>query len=382
MRALRIPFLVLLLAVISVPAEGQGIWRKFVDWVREGNEFDSSYIYQRPARFQIDLDGSLRRVSVDLQADYTATCRETDDEGNVTATAQVPAQVVSTMSENINGGLGVGVNYGKLGLGVGIGTWPANAPTTSSLTLGYQGHKWGIGLGYYNFSQNVSHSLTIDTSGATQWHSVSESQSVNPCRVGRLTVDAYWTLGRSRFAYTAAYKCDMLQRQSKGSAMICAGMVFSGMEHNEGDALLMLSQFSGYYCLQGSVGAGYSHNFVFRHRDPSGPKEKGLSNITLNLTILPMLTFFNRLEAIPLNGGDRVTIAGQASPSATGSAALGLTFGRLFVSLQYRHNLFYYHTADTMSAAELGLTGGDIDDVSVSGLFNDWRVTGIVVFNF
>ena len=211
---------------------------------------------------------------------------------------------------------------------------------------------------------------------------MTENQSDNLCDVGRLTVDAYWTLGRSRFAYTAAYKCDMLQRQSKGSVMICAGLVVSGMEHNEGDALLMLSQFKGYYSLQGSMGAGYSHNFVFRHRDPTGPNEKGLSNITLNLTILPMLTFYNNLAAVPLGDGESVTIAGQASPSATGSAALGLTFGRLFISLQYRHNLFYYHTADTMSAAELGLTGGDIDNVSVSGLFNDWRVTGIVVFNF
>ncbi len=362
-------------------AEGQGLWHKFVNWVKEGNTFDSTYIYQRPARFQVSLDGSLQHVSVDLRSDFAMTCYERDDEGNITATAEVPSTVSSSLSENINGGLGMGFAFGKLGLGFGLITWPANAATTSAANIGYQGHKWGIGLKYYGISQYVSNTLTVG-SDSSQWYSQREFLSNNPCTVRRLAVDAYWSISRNRFAYTAAYKCDMVQRRSAGSMLICAGLVFSGLEHELGDVMFSLSRFNGYTSFQSSVGAGYSHNFVFKHRDPVGPGSKGLFNLTLNLTIMPMIIYANNINATLVDGGDKVKITGDPAPNINGSAALGCSVGRWFFALQFRHNMAYFNSAEPMSASELGLEGGDVDNVRVSGLMQDWRLSAVAVVNF
>ena len=382
MKVFRIVLLTLLVVLPCAPVSAQGLWQRFVLWLREGDQFDSSYIYQHPVRFQVSLDGALQRVSVDLKSGFDLTCYEHDNEGNVTATAQVPSTITSNMSENINGGFGMGLGYGKLGLGFGLFTWPANAATTTSLNFGYQGHKWGIRVSAYRISQYAKNTITIDTLGTTQWHTVSESQTSNPCAVGRLNVDAYWTIRRNRFAYTAAYKCDMVQRRSAGSLMICAGMLLSALEHQQGDAILMLSDFKGYRNFQSSVGAGYSHNIVFVHHDPTGPHDKGLFNITLNLTILPMLTVYSNLTAVPWSDGDNVRITGQLAPTVTFGGALGFTIGRVFFGTQYRHNLYYFHSASAMSAAELGIEGSGIDNVGVEGLFQDWRLSTIVVVNF
>lgn len=362
-------------------AEGQKVWRLFVDWLTEGSDVDSTYIYQRPARFQVSLDGSLQHVSVDLRSDFAMTCYERDDDGNITATAEVPSVVTSKLSENINGGMGMGFAFGKLGLGFGLITWPANAATTTAANIGYQGHKWGIGLKYYGISQHVANTLTVG-SDTSQWYSYREFLSDNPCTVRRLAVDAYWSISRSRFAYTAAYKCDMVQRRSAGSMLICAGMVFSGLEHEQGDVMFSLSRFNGYTSFQSSVGAGYSHNFVLKHRDPVGPASKGLFNLTLNLTIMPMIIYANNINATLVDGGDKVRITGEPAPNINGSAALGCSVGRWFFGLQYRHNMAYFNTAEPMNASELGLEGGDVDNVSVSGLMQDWRLSTVVVFNF
>lgn len=385
-RSVRLSLYVGLILAFQLPTtnvvHGQGLWQRFVQWVREGDDIDSVYIYQRPVRPQVSFDGSLQRVGIDLQSDFMLTCRQTGDDGTVTAEEQVPSHVTSSLSENINGGFGMGLAYGKLGLGVGLFTWPANAATTSAFNVGYQGHRWGISLSYYGISQHAANTLTVDTVESSQWYVHDESMTANPCNVGRFAVDAYWTVHRNRFAYTAAYKCDMLQRRSAGSLMICAGLLLSGMEMQAGDAMLLLSDFRGYRSFQSSVGAGYSHNIVFVHRDPTGPNNKGLFNITLNLTILPTLTFLNNIYAVTWSDTDDVQIHGTPTPNVTLRGAVGFSIGRTFFGLQYRHNMFYFHTADAMNAGELGLVGRGVDNVSVSGTFHDWRLSTVFVFNF
>ena len=378
----RLAITLLFLASLPCGMEAQGLWSRFMLWVREGNTFDSTYIYQRPAGFQVSLDASLQRALYDLQSDFTVTCRQYDDDGNVTASEQVPSVATIGLSNNLNGGLGAGFAYGKLGLGFGFLSWPRDAKKNSlNLNMGYQGHKWGINASLNGFQHQATNTLTIGTEGSP-WYRHQESLSEDICTSYHLGIDAYWSINRSRFAYTAAYKCDMVQRHSAGSLLICARIDFSGMEFMKDDRMFMFTDYKGYSSLYNSVGVGYSHNIVLTHHDPVGEDNEGLFNITLNLTLLPVLTFAGDIIAMPADGSDNVTIASAVTPNGIANAALGISLGQWFFSLQYRHNLFLFQSAEAMEASGLGISNSDIDGITLSGMMQDWRLMTMAVFNF
>lgn len=370
------------LLFVSLPAtmQGQGLWNKFLLWVREGSTFDSTYIYQRPAGFQISIDASAQLFNSNLTSEFTAALPTTDEEGNE-VTEEVPAISTTSLSDNVNGGIGVGVAYGKLGLGFGVLTWPkAYKKNSINLHFGYQGHKWGINATINGFQHYANSSLTVGTKGS-ELYSHDEWQSKQPCTVVRLGADAYWIINRRRFSYTSAYKCDMVQRRSKGSFLVCASLMLSGMTCEEGDTLLSKPGYKGYTNFTNSVGAGYSHNFVLKHHDPTGPKNEGLFNITLNLTIMPMLAYSSHIYVMPMEGDD-INIASMVTPNAFGLAAIGFHVGQWYFSLQYRHNFYYFHSAVDMDAADLGLDDPAISKVNVSGVVQDWKLMSMAVFNF
>ena len=86
--------------------------------------------------------------------------------------------------------------------------------------------------------------------------------------------------------------------------------------------------------MQASIGGGYSVNFVPWHKDPVGPRDEGLRNITINLTAMPVLTLVNRLrtsiyewdeDGNPTN--EKINrIWCYPVPNYIGSAAVSLTF--------------------------------------------------------
>ena len=370
-----------LLFLLSLPCgmEAQGLWSRFLLWVREGNTFDSTYIYQRPAGFQVSFDASLQRALVDLQADFTTTCY--DGECSVVAT-DVPSLATIGLSNNLNGSFGAGFAYGKLGLGFGFYSWPAEAKKSSiNLNLGYQGHKWGINASLSGFQHQSTNTLTIGKEGDT-WYRHTESMSANPGTVFHLAADAYWVINRQRFAYTAAYKCDMVQRHSMGSLLICARGDITGMVYEGDDRMFTATDFSSYATVYNSVGVGYSHNIVFVHRDAEDSCNMGLFNITLNLTAMPVLTYSSGIIAMPVDGSDNVTIASSVTPNAIANAALGISLGQWFFSLQYRHNFFYFRSAEKMSAADLRISNSDIDNITLNGIMQNWRLMTMAAFNF
>ena len=82
--------------------------------------------------------------------------------------------------------------------------------------------------------------------------------------------------------------------------------------------------------MQASVGGGYSVNFVPWHKDPVEARDKGLRNLTINLTAMPVLTVFNYLKttAYEMNNDGQKTdekvtkILCYPMPNYIGSAAI------------------------------------------------------------
>ncbi len=376
----RFSLIVLFFISLPVSMQGQSLWSKFLIWVKEGSSFDSTYIYQCPRGFQVSIDASAQLFSSNLKSDLTATLPSTDEEGNE-INEEVPVVSTTSFSDNVNGGLGVGFAYGKLGLGFGVVSWPrAYKKSSINFHLGYQGNKWGINATINGFQHYANSSMTVGTEGSNLY-SRNEWQSKNPCTVIRMGADAYWIINRRRFSYTSAYKCDMVQRRSNGSALICAALVLNGVACEEGDTLLTNPGYKGYSCFINSVGAGYSHNFVLKHHDATGPKNEGLFNITLNLTIMPMLTYSSHIYVQPMEG-DNIDIASMVTPNAFGLAAMGFYVGQWYFSVQYRHNFYYFHSDVDMDASDMGMDDPTINKVNVSGMMQDWKFMTMAVFNF
>lgn len=361
--------------------QGQTLWEKFLLWVREGNTFDSTYIYQRPAGFQASIDASVQQFQSSLTADITSTVATYDEAGNETGSVKVPSTSHTDISDIVNGGFGVGLSYGRLGFGLGVFSWPkSHKNSILNLNFGYHGNKWGINLGINGLEQHANNTTTIGTEGTENYHTT-QYLSGTPWKVLRLSADAYWIINRDRFSYTSAYKCDMAQRQSVGSVLICASLVDFIIDGKEDAVLSSISDINGYSAFINSVGAGYSYNIVFKHHDPTGPLNEGLFNLTLNLTLMPMLTYSSTIFAKP-QSGDLIAISSTVTPNLCGNAALGMYVGQWFFSLQYYHSVYYFSSRQGITAADLEMENANFDTMRLRGLMQDWKLTTLVVFNF
>ena len=361
--------------------QGQNLWNKFLVWVREGNIFDSTYIYQRPAGVQASIDASVQQFTSSLKADLVSTITPFDENGNPLDPVVVPSSSRTDIKDIVNGSIGVGFAYGRLGLSFGILSWPKSRKNSViNLNLGYQGNKWGIHLGLNGLEQRATNTTTVGTEDY-EYYRHTEYLSDSTLRVLRMSADAYWVINRNRFSYTSAYKCDMAQRRSVGSVLISASLV-NFFVSSEGDAILAsLPEVKSYGAFINSIGAGYSYNFVFKHRDPTGPNNEGLFNLTLNMTLLPMLTYSSTIYARPLND-ELFSITSSITPNICGNAALGMYLGQWFFSIQYHHNVYFFSSKKDLTPADLEFETLDFDKLNLNGLMQEWKVSTIAIFNF
>ena len=153
----------------------------------------------------------------------------------------------------------------------------------------------------------------------------------------------------------------------------------------------MLDCFS---TMQASIGGGYSVNFVLWHKDPIGPRDQGLRNLTLNLTAMPVITLVNYLKTTSYeygydevtsevyNTGEKVSkIWCYPMPNYIGSAAVGLTMWRFFFSTQFTYNRFYFRSRDAFDVSQFDFPDY-VDDISFRGIFHDWMLKGILIYRF
>ena len=119
-----------------------------------------------------------------------------------------------------------------------------------------------------------------------------EVLSDDPAKLECLYVDGYYVFNHKRFAYPAAYKAGLVQRRTAGSWMVTARYMQGNLYNTPDVALESFNMVDGLNTIQASVGGGYSANFVCWHKDPTNIRDKGLRNITINLTALPVIAAF------------------------------------------------------------------------------------------
>ena len=127
---------------------------------------------------------------------------------------------------------------------------------------------------------------------------------------------------------------------------------------------------SRYSTKQFHVGAGYSYNWVVLHQDPrDGRSWKGLQNLTVNLTALPMISLSNNIYTE--RGFGRVPVrtrhAGHTAFSPTLRAGVCYAWDRYYVTVQAHYNRFGFRGANSVIVED----DGESRTVNTRGVFYD-----------
>ena len=205
--------------------------------------------------------------------------------------------------------------------------------------------------------------------------------STYPGHLKDFAVDAYYVFNNRRFIYGSAYKGAKIQRRSVGSWMISGRYMQGDLSVDERDlAFLEVTEWlKSYSTQQVSLGGGYSFNWVLLHHDPSDwDKAKELRNLTMNLTVLPMASFFTHADSYLYREGTdpyRTRFDGKVTVAFQAHAALSYCRDRYSWNVQVHYNRFGFRGADQILQSEDGLLRYDI---STRALFQD--ITGKVQF--
>ena len=375
----------IILCTSSLYAQEPVFLQKAYEFLIKRDDVDTTRIYQpSKACLSLGLLTTGQKAGFDVDVDFKV---KFDDASSLDGISKY------SLSENFCKKIGLEVGYGNASFNYSLEVGPRSAWKKSAFGLGIMGKSWGAKFNYSKITNPFISSLTVGQEG-NEGYFHDEIITEEAAVLKNFTIDGYYAFNNKRFAYPAAYKIGLIQRHTAGSWMLTArymqGSLYNTPEASW-DSYNMLDCFS---TMQASVGGGYSVNFVLWHKDPVGPRDEGLRNLTINLTAMPVITFANYLKTTVYefdldeendefhHTGERVSkIWCYPMPIYIGSAAVGLTMWRFFFSTQFTYNRFYFRSRDAFNASQMDIPNY-VDNLSFRGTFHDWMLKGILVYRF
>ena len=375
----------IILCTSSLYAQETVFLQKAYEFLIKRDDVDTTRIYQpSKACLSLGLLTTGQKAGFDVDVDFKV---KFDNASSLDGISKY------SLSENLCKKIGLEVGYGNASFSYSLEVGPRSAWKKSAFGLGIMGKSWGAKFNYSKITNPFISSLTIGQEG-NEGYFHDEIITEEAAVLKNFTIDGYYVFNNKRFAYPAAYKIGLIQRHTAGSWMLTArymqGSLYNTPEASW-DSYNMLDCFS---TMQASVGGGYSVNFVLWHKDPVGPRDEGLRNLTINLTAMPVITFANYLKTTVYefdldeendefhHTGERVSkIWCYPMPNYIGSAAVGLTMWRFFFSTQFTYNRFYFRSRDAFNASQMDIPNY-VDGLSFRGTFHDWMLKGILVYRF
>ena len=376
-------FTTLFYCMASLHAQKPIFWQRVNYFLTKPAKVDTTRIYQPAPSFSLGLFTTGQKAGFDVDVNFMIKLGDNP----LTGISQY------SLGESICKKIGLEVNSGNVGFGYGLEVGPRSALKKSSFAFNIVGKSWGMHLDYFKITNPFLSGLTLGSEG-DDYYQHDEFISEELAALRSFTIDGYYVFNNKRFAYPAAYKIGLIQRHTAGSWVLTArymqGNLYNSPEASW-DTYNMLDCFS---TLQASVGGGYSVNFVPWHKDPTGPRDQGLRNLTINLTALPVITFVNYLKTTSYeydfddesgdfyNTGEKVSkIWCYPMPNYIGSAAISLTMWRFFFSTQFTYNRFYFRSSDAFDANQMDIPDY-VDGLSFRGIFHNWLLKGTLVYRF
>ena len=374
----RLFSVIAILAFLSFPASAQGdpgLFRRVLDKFSQPSVgLDPAAVYQPVARWSFALTGDLRQAGTSQDRNFKTLLYDMDEYGNVDI-SEIPVVINSDLRGSVDKALGFQVGYGKLNLA--LSKRFRGEGSDSSFSFDYLSAGTGISVQYFKIAHEVAYDLILGDESSSFYTTYSEVTE-KPGQMRAFIVDAFYAYNRRTFAYSAAYKGNVLQRRSAGSWVFGSKLILSDFSVDPDEVIAV---WSGGQARQSSAqvsfGGGYSLNLVPLHRQPYGEREKGLRNLTINVTGIPMVTLFNLFTVTSYEYAFDGAYAPTGKSKMNGKLLLNYV-ARLGIG--YTHDLYTFNlSASNDSFAYRGTSsivyqGVSNDQVDTSGKFFRWSV--------
>lgn len=360
---------------LLVPARAQeGGFRAFIDRIAGPSpELDPEAIYQPQPRFHFALTGDIRKANMDEEKQFQVGVGYFD--GYNVVFEEIPARISSSMSSDLDKAVGFQAGYGNLGLA--LSKKIKGQGKDDYFSFDYLSAGFAVQVQYFNLLQPVTYRYTMGEEG--HWaYSDQEGTTENPGNLRTFIVDAFYAFNRRTFAYSAAYKGNLFQRRSAGSWMFGSKLILGDYGIDPAEPI---AGWAGKQSLQTSAqvafGGGYSFNLVPYHRQPTGDRDKGLRNVTINATFLPMVTLFNQFTSKAFDLGEDGKYALFHKSVMNGKLLVNYVAR---VGIGWSYNLFTANLSASMDSfsykgnSEMSVDGLIADEVATSGRFARYTV--------
>ena len=336
-------------------------------------ELDPNAVYQPKPRWTFALTGDFHQAGITQELVYTVGVGKMDDWGNIIMD-DVPSTISSKLISNVDNSIGFQAGYGSLSLA--LNKQISKSEDDRTFTFDYQSAGYALQVQFYNLSHLVTyHSIVADPShwGYQEW----DETTLDPGRFRSLIVDAFYAFNRRTFAYSAAYKGNMFQKRSAGSWMFGTKVILGEFAINPDESIVTWAGgLARQTSAQVSFGGGYSYNFVPLHRQPYADRDKGLRNLTMNVTFLPMVTLFNQFTGTSYywdddgNSAERKDVMnGKLLVNYVARVGVSYSHDLFTVNLSASHDSFSYK-----GTTSILLFGVDQNGIKTAGNFSRWTV--------
>lgn len=369
----------------NVVSNVQGLITKFSP---SSKHIDTAYIYKPKPQWMVRLNGNIQQTGIKFNSNLYATYQEP----GASKPEWLDAKMRINMEEKVHYQLGVAVGWGGLSAGWNFEVGRKSAEKNTSMYLAFKRTFYGLQVRYYNIKQkpNGVGSLVLDSEeyGHIETEEIPfESDYI--ANLKEVVADGYYAFNRKRFAYTAVYSGSVVQRRSAGSWMLGAKFMYGKAKFDQEDDVTQqgYQKITAFSVQQGSIGGGYSYNFVALHRQPTGEHEKGLRNLTFNVTAMPMLTLLNSItthrrvydrddqgEILDTYVDKKEHSWGKVHLSYVANVGGIFSFNRYSLRLEARYNFFKFRHEDQHDELNVGEDHMEIDTGS-HGHFYDWGIT-------
>lgn len=359
---------IIILALYCVTAsaaaqEKSDLWEQAKRYLKESTakkkSLDPAYTLQPELKWTASVGATGIRMGADLHSDIETTAKVGGESRPVNVTLE------TGMRENLYKKILFGASYGDLGLNFGFEVGKRSPKRNTYFNLGTEGSYYGARIQYYKMHEYVEGRLDFDLEDLNPIDLTSE----NPCRVRDLIIDGFYAFNRHKFVQTSAYGGRIVQRQSVGSWMVTAKYLQGDFTLNDA-TLTDILRLNRYATRQLQVGAGYSYNWVILHRNPENRQWKGLQNLTVNLTALPMISLSNNIYTEKGSGRTKVRTRYSGHPAFSPTLRAGICYAwdRFYVSVQAHYNRFGFRG---VNAVTVEVDGQNPSKVSTRGVFYD-----------
>ncbi|MBR1713286.1 MAG: DUF4421 family protein [Alloprevotella sp.] len=361
----------------TVPKKEVSLLTKLLNRLTAPNKyFDPSYLRKPRPKLMLGLTGNLQQTGVHFDGNVFF-----DSSHGLYNATKTHIQLQGRVFRKV----GILVNYSGLGVGLSTKLGSKDGEKSTSLFLKLTYPYYGISARYFNIREKARARMHAEVYSESGIETGEESRTSDyPADLREFQLDGYYAFNRKRFGYTAVYRSNVLQQRSAGSWMLGLKYLYGRVkfDHKETAFLNFIGGSSRFATHQLSLGGGYSYNLVLLHKDESGPHMRGLRNLTLNATFMPMLTVLNPITVAHDNkmmnelfhfDTERYTQHSRPRLNYTATAGMVFSIDRYSLNISATYDNFRFHTG--ARTEQLDIMGDHPQQISrMKGRFYNWNV--------